>query len=208
MSIHSKRHIHKLLFVLNITILTGCIASPPKQSDDLCAVFLEKDDWYQDSKAAFVKWGTPVHVQMAIMHQESRFVADAKPPRPFIFGVIPWFRSSDAYGYAQAKDSTWDWYQQKTGNHAADRDDFADAADFIGWYCTISYTKLGISKWDARNQYLAYHEGHGGYQRKTYLQKKWLLKVADKVDKRARRYASQLHGCAKELEEKQRGLFW
>lgn len=53
------------------------------------------------------------------------------------------------------------WYKKKTGNWRAHRDNFADVVDFIGWYGSMSHTTLGISKWDARNQYLAYHEGHG-----------------------------------------------
>jgi hypothetical protein len=53
------------------------------------------------------------------MHQESRFVADAKPPRPWLFGIIPWFRNSSAYGYPQAQDSTWDWYLREAGSWSA-----------------------------------------------------------------------------------------
>jgi len=87
----------------------------------------------------------PISVQMAVMHQESHYVADA--------------------------------------------------ADFIGWYGSTSNAKLGISKGDAKNLYLAYHEGQGGYQRKSYLQKPWLKQVADKVTYRARLFESQLGAC-------------
>jgi len=77
-------------------------------------------------------------------------VADAQPPRPWLLGFIPLPRASSAYGYAQAKDETWDNYQDKAGCWGADRDEFSDATDFIGWYCSISYTRLGISKLDAK----------------------------------------------------------
>jgi hypothetical protein len=125
----------------------------------------------------------------------------AKPPRQKLLWFIPWFRPSSAYGYAQALDETWEWYIKKTGNWGADRYDFGDVSDFIGWYGDISYQKLGISKWDAYNQYLAYHEGHGGFKRKTYLKKPWLIKVARKVEANADRYSKQLSGCRSELDK-------
>ena len=192
----------KLLPLLLLTSLSSCTALPPKNSDNICSTFREKEDWYNDAKNAFEKWGVPIHVQMAIMHQESHFVADAEPPRPWLLGFIPLPRPSSAYGYAQAKDETWDDYLGKAGSWGADRDEFSDAADFIGWYCNISYTKLGISKLDAKNLYLAYHEGHGGYQRKSFLKKAGLVQIANKVAKRAKLFQSQLGECKNDLESK------
>jgi len=119
-------------------VLASCASLPPNNRDNLCAIFAEQEDWYPNVQKAAQKWGIPVTVIMAIMHQESRFVADARPPRTWLLGIIPWFRSSSAYGYAQAIDETWDAYLQKAGSGRSDRDDFADAADFIGWYCHIS----------------------------------------------------------------------
>jgi hypothetical protein len=187
--------------------LAACTAVPPKNSDNLCATFREKEEWYADAKQSFEKWGVPIPVQMAIMHQESHFVADAEPPRTWLLGIIPWFRPSSAYGYAQVLDETWDDYLDKAGSFGADRDEFADAADFIGWYCNLSNARLGISKGDAKNLYLAYHEGHGGYQRKSYLNKAWLKQVADKVAYRARLFQSQLDKCQSDLENKG-WFFW
>lgn len=195
-----KQTISHFLLVLFALSLTACTASQPKNTNNICAIFKEKDDWYDYSKDSYLKWGVPISIQMAIMHQESRFVADAKPPRPWLFGIIPWFRNSSAYGYPQAQDGTWDWYLKEAGSWSADRDDFEDASDFIGWYCTVSYKKLGISKWDTANQYLAYHEGHGGFKRKTYLKKPWLLKTAKKVSRQAQTFKQQLNRCKTELE--------
>lgn len=195
-----KQTISHFLLVLFALSLTACTASQPKNTNNICAIFKEKDDWYDYSKDSYLKWGVPISIQMAIMHQESRFVADAKPPRPWLFGIIPWFRNSSAYGYPQAQDGTWDWYLKEAGSWSADRDDFEDASDFIGWYCTVSYKKLGISKWDTANQYLAYHEGHGGFKRKTYLKKPWLLKTAKKVSRQAQTFKQQLNRCKAELE--------
>ncbi|MGZ8173896.1 MULTISPECIES: transglycosylase SLT domain-containing protein [Methylobacter] len=192
----------KLFIPLLLLSLTACTALTPKNGDNICSTFREKDGWYDDAKSSFEKWGVPIPVQMAIMHQESHFVADAQPPRPWLLGFIPLPRASSAYGYAQAKDETWDSYQDKAGSWGADREDFADAADFIGWYCSISHARLGISKLDAKNLYLAYHEGHGGYQRKSYLQKAGLVQIANKVAKRAKLFQSQLGECQNDLGNK------
>jgi len=183
-----------------ILLLASCTATTPRNTHNICQIFKEKDDWYADAKASYKKWGLPVHINMAIMHQESRFVADAQPPRPKLLGFIPWFRSSSAYGYPQAQDGTWSDYLKSDGNWGADRDDFSDSCDFIGWYCAISHRRLGISKWNAEKLYLAYHEGHGGYRRKTYLKKPWLMNTAKKVAKRAKQFNTQLSGCKDELK--------
>lgn len=179
----------------------SCSNNPPKNIGNSCEIFYEKDGWYSDALDSYKKWGVPIHVQLAIIYQESRFVHDAKPPRKKLLWVIPWTRMSSAYGYGQIKDSTWDWYRKSTGNRWADRDDFEDVVDFIGWYGSVSHRKLGISKWDAFHQYLAYHEGHGGFKRKTYRKKAWLMKVARKVDNRAKRYHAQLSQCEDSLDK-------
>jgi len=179
--------------------LTSCATSPPSSSENACQIFAEKEDWYSASKDAREKYGLPVHVQLAIMRQESSFQHDAAPPRETFLGIPMWWRKSSAYGYAQVKDSTWDWYIDKTGNWGADRDDYADAVDFMSWYASISQKTLGISKWDAYNQYLAYHEGHTGWKKKTYLKKAWLMKVARKVERYAKKYGAQLKGCEANL---------
>lgn len=196
----------RLIIISSLILLTGCTASQPRNTENICEIFREKDDWYDNTKDTQEKWGVPIQIQMAIMHQESRFVADAKPPRPYLLGFIPWFRRSSAYGYPQAQDGTWDWYIKDTGIWGADRDDFEDASDFIGWYCTVSSKKLGISKWDTASQYLAYHEGHGGFKKKSYLKKPWLIKISQKVNRRARTFGKQLASCKEELEDD--GWFW
>lgn len=190
----------RIFFIAVFVLLVGCSNNPPKNLDNICEIFEEKDDWYDDSKASFERWGVPIQVQMAIIHQESRFKHDAKTEMEYFLWIIPVGRKSSAYGYAQVKDATWEWYIDSTRNSGADRDDFDDAVDFIGWYGKKTYDTLKVSKWDAKNQYLAYHEGHGGYKRKTYDAKPWLKEVALKVDKRASRYGAQLKTCEAELE--------
>jgi hypothetical protein len=44
--------------------------------------------------------------------------------------------------------------------------------------------------------YLAYHEGNGGFAKKSYLAKPWLLNVAQNVADQAKRYRSQLNFCS------------
>ena len=192
--------ISAVVFSASLLMLTACSTTPPKNLDNSCAIFFEKDGWYDDANDSFKKWGVPIHVQLAIIHQESRFKYDAQTDMEYFLWIIPIGRKSNAYGYAQVKDETWDWYIDQTGNSGADRDDFDDAVDFIGWYGNYTYKKLGVSKWDAYSQYLAYHEGHGGYKRKTYLKKPWLVKVARKVKARASRYHTQLAKCKTKLE--------
>ena len=58
-----------------------------------------------------------------------------------------------------------------------------------------------ISKWDPYNQYLAYHEGQGGWKRKTYRNKRWLKDVARSVDYRAREWGAQLSRCEDDLDD-------
>jgi len=195
-----------IIRLLNIAIclfvLSGCAITPPKNTDNLCRIFAEKDDWYQATLDSARRWGTPIAVQMAIINQESGFVADAEPPRPLILGFIPWFRASSAYGYPQAKDETWADYRNSTGKDWADREDFADSCDFVAWYCAISHKKLGISLADANSLYLAYHEGHSGFQHNSHLQKQWLQNTARKVNQRTLLYDAQLSDCRQELNSK------
>lgn len=175
--------------------LTGCATPPPSNISNACAIFDENRHWYRQMKRAEKRWGMPVHIQLAIMRQESAFVHDAKPARKKILWVIPGRRKSSSYGYSQAQDATWDWYKKESGRGGADRNDFDDAADFIAWYGRQSRKLSGISLWDPYNQYLAYHEGHGGFNRKTYNKKKWLLSVARKVQTNAENYGAQLNKC-------------
>jgi hypothetical protein len=190
----------KALVFLCAAWLAGCASSPPDHPGDVCSIFEEKDDWYAAVRESQRRWGVPVPVQMAIINRESSFVDDARPPRVRFLGFIPLWRPTSAYGYCQATDATWERYQGATDNGGADRDDFADAADFVGWYVHRSQVELGISPGDAYRQYLAYHEGQGGYRRGSYRSKPALLKAARQVADQARRYRGQLAGCRAALD--------
>ena len=190
----------KITILILAILLTACSASAPRSPGDICLIFKEKRSWYKAAYRMEKQWGVPLQIPMAIMHQESKFVADARPPRRYLLGIIPWGRTSSAYGYAQAKTGTWSDYRRATGNGGADRDDFSDAIDFIGWYVSESHRRNGVSKWDANAQYLNYHEGWGGYKRGSYRKKQWLLGVAGKVQRRAERYGAQYRQCKETLK--------
>lgn len=181
--------------------LAGCTTSPPTDVENLCSIFEEKKGWYDAAAESRDYWGSPIPVMMAMMHQESRFRAKAKPPRKKILGFIPGPRPSNAYGYSQALTSTWEGYMRNAGRYGADRDDFADAIDFVGWYNQQSKARSGIALSDSYRLYLAYHEGHGGYNRGTYRNKKWLTDVAAKVNRKAERYTAQLTRCEESLKD-------
>jgi hypothetical protein len=169
----------------------------PRNLDDACALVRERPQYYRAMQATERKWGVPVHVQMATIHQESRFVRDARTPHQYALGVIPLGRQSSAYGYSQALDGTWEEYQRDQGRRGARRDRIGDATDFMGWYMDGSQERLGIPKSDARNQYLAYHEGRSGFARGSYNEKPWLVDVAARVDRRSDLYRAQLEACGR-----------
>ncbi|MCR9627798.1 hypothetical protein NB520_16950 [Vibrio antiquarius] len=187
-------------------LLAGCATAPPKQQSNLCEIFREKSGWYDDAKDMEEKWGTPIHVAMAIIKQESSFRHDAKPPKDYLLGFIPWGRVSSAYGYAQAQDPAWEDFQDATGQGGS-RTNFDDSMMFVGWYTHETRRQLGISLWDPYSQYLAYHEGRGGYKRGTYKRKPSLIKVARRVEQTAKTYGWQLKQCRQELEDNSSWFF-
>lgn len=196
--------INRLIIFTLLLISVGCSNYKPTQVADVCKIFWGETDWYEDARRSSKRWGTPIGVMMAIIKQESTFQAKVRPDRPkFLFIPLP--RKSSAYGYAQAQDPAWNDYRKDTGNWGHDRDDFGDAINFVGWYTNMSNKRLGISKWDPYKQYLAYHEGWGGYSRASYNKKPQLLTVAKKVQGQAERYGAQLSKCSGKLDKSVRG---
>lgn len=188
-------------FLLLILALVSCASRPPSDVNNICTIFKQYPKWYADASDVEKRWKVPVPIQMAIIHQESKFDATARPPRTKLLWIIPWTRPSSAYGYTQALRSTWQHYKKTSGWVFSSRDDFGDGVDFIGWYANQANIKAGISRTDAYSLYLAYHEGVGGYQKKTYLKKPWLIAVARKVKAKSQSYAMQLHSCQNSLKK-------
>ena len=187
----------QMALVALIVASCGIGGGPPPNLDNACAIARDRPQYLRAMQRAERDWGVPVSVQMSIIYHESRFVRNARTQRRYVLGLIPAGRQSSAYGYAQAIDGTWEEYQRETRNRSARRDRIDDATDFIGWYMNKSSRILGISKSDARNQYLAYHEGRGGYARGTHRSKSWLMRKSDAVEARARTYESQLASCSR-----------
>ena len=191
----------KPFFLLTLLLLTACSSTTtnrPDNPENICDIFRQNSDWYEAALDMQTRWRVPLTVSMAMMYQESSFRHDAKPPMDY-FLFIPLGRRSSAYGYAQVKDETWNDYKDQTGNGWADRDDFADAIDFMGWYSYKTSRVNKVAPSDAYNQYLNYHEGWGGFRRGTHYQKRWLLKTSRVVDARAKRYAVQFQQCRSSL---------
>lgn len=184
-----------MMLALILASCGGGYSAPPRNLDDACSIARQRPKYMKAFKSTQRKWGVPVSVQMATVYQESKYRSDARTPFRYVLGVIPMGRQSSAYGFSQALDATWDQYRKETRRRGAKRDRMSDASDFIGWYMNQSRTRNGIALTDARNQYLAYHEGHNGYARGSYKNKSWLLRVAANVDARARMYDGQLRTC-------------
>ncbi|PKP99227.1 MAG: lytic transglycosylase, partial [Alphaproteobacteria bacterium HGW-Alphaproteobacteria-15] len=76
--------------------------SAPRDLDNACSIVRERPQYFSAMRATERKWGVPVHVQMAMIHQESKFIGNARTPHNYLLGIIPLGRQSSAYGYAQA----------------------------------------------------------------------------------------------------------
>jgi hypothetical protein len=189
----------RIAAVVVTAALAACATAPPRHSDDLCAVFRQYPDWYDYAKQSEKRWGTPSYVLMAFVRHESGYHADIRPERRWLLGFIPLPRDSSAYGYAQAQDPAWDQYLKDTGGWFKGRADMEDALDFVGWYNHKTHEALGIPYRDAKQLYIAYHEGIGGYQSGAWRRNRRLLRVAASVDYRARAYHAQLRRCEKEF---------
>jgi hypothetical protein len=192
-----SRLLRASILLLLLASCGGGRFSAPRELDNACAIVRERPQYYRAMKTAERKWGIPINVQMATIHQESKFIGNARTPHRFALGIIPMGRQSSAYGYSQALDGTWEEYEDAQRRGGARRDRITDATDFMGWYMDESSEKLGISKWDAQSQYLAYHEGRTGFANQSFLGKPWLMDVAAKVSARSEMYRAQLASCGK-----------
>jgi len=135
--------------------------------EDACKMMQTRSSWHSSATAASQKWQIPIPSMLAIIRQESRFKATAAA------------RRSSAYGFAQALDGTWNAYRRATKSPAADRSSFADSVDFIAWYMTETRKRIGLPPEDVASHYIAYHEGHGGYQSTRWQEKQQIITQPD-----------------------------
>lgn len=185
------------LALMLLLVSCGGNYSAPRNLDDACSIVAQRPSYLRAMEKSERRWGVPVHVQMATIYQESKFIGNARTPHRFALGIIPMGRQSSAYGYSQAIDGTWDDYRDSAGRFGARRDRIEDATDFMGWYMNETTVKLGIPKTDATSQYLAYHEGRNGYAAGSHNAKSWLLRVAAEVGQRSEVYRQQLAACGR-----------
>ncbi|MCZ0952692.1 MAG: hypothetical protein OXJ56_08905, partial [Rhodospirillaceae bacterium] len=94
--------VRRMFVVFAGIAIAGCASTPPNNPSDVCEIFVEKRSWYRDARRASNRWQVPIGVLMAFTYQESSFRARARPPRRRLLGFIPWTRTADAYGFAQA----------------------------------------------------------------------------------------------------------
>ena len=181
--------------LLVVALLGACSTPVPNRQKDLCAVFDQFPEWYDHALASRKRWGTPIPIQMSIIHHESGYRSHVRPPMQWFLGIIPLGRPSTAKGYAQAISPAWKDYTSERGGTFRSRSDMEDALDFVGWYNYKSWKGLGIPRTDARRLYLAYHEGRGGYARGSWKKKPAVRATADRVAATADRYAAQLKRC-------------
>lgn len=191
-----SRPFRALILLLLVSACGSGSYEAPRNLDNACSIVKQRPHYLDAMQSTERRWGVPVAVQMATIYQESKFIGNARTPRKKSFGVLPGERISTAYGYGQALDGTWEEYQAEEGGRRARRDNIHDATDFMGWYFKKSEAGLGIALNDARNQYLAYHEGRTGYARGSYRKKAWLMRVSNEVASRAVMYDLQLKSCS------------
>ena len=179
-----------------VGLVSSCMSlRQPSNTANLCTIFTEKSYWYRHAVNAEKQWDIDKTILMAVIKQESSFVRSARPPRTKILGIIPWKRPTTAYGYAQAIDETWRDYKDRNELPRANRTNFRDAIDFVGWYLDMAATSTNVPRDDAKNLYLTYHEGVTGYLEGNWRNKKLLLVAATKVSETSSVYKTQLENC-------------
>ena len=195
---------NKTFLIIFLFLISAC-SSVPQNTSNSCKIFDERYLWYKHSKKVEQKWGTPIHIQLAIIKMESDFDWLAKPPRQKLFKVIPFKRPSSSFGYSQAVKGTWEQYKNETGNKLATRARFKDSVDFIGWDTNKTNSILKISLQDAFKQYIAYHEGWGNY--KHYKKNKKVISLAKKVEKQSKIYKKQFSKCSNSFNKNRYIIF-
>lgn len=183
-----------LVFCCLTVSFSGCSSSPPSNPDDLCAIFQEKDSWYVAAHRVHERHKVPINVAMAILSVTLAGNDDEdRPMRWFLF--IPYGRGDLSFGHVQAPDEIWNEYVDSYGSMFTERENFADALDFVGWYMTRTKAVNGIALTDAYNQFLNYIEGWDGFAKGSYEDKEWLKNMAQDVAETADNYRDQLLKC-------------
>ena len=107
------------IFFLNIT---GILAEAGYSANtNICQTLKHHPNWQNSLKKADKKYDISPAFTLAVIHQESKFHANAKN------------RHSSAFGYAQVLNGTWKVFQKDVEPNAK-RNNFNDSVEFVDWY--------------------------------------------------------------------------
>jgi hypothetical protein len=171
--------------ILALLALTACrpreVAAPPAPPPNAtCALIASHPGWARALADAQRRWETPPYLLLAFIRQESNFRRDARNPK-----------TRGPYGYPQAVARTWDNYRQAVRRPKADRNSFADAVDFVGWYAHETRDRAGVEYLNVTAHYLAYSRGPAAKGSPSAPARRNAAKVAAF----ARAYAIDLEAC-------------
>jgi hypothetical protein len=181
------RQISLLLFAA----LAACSAPKPAETplqpaNATCALIASHKGWAEALANAQARWETPPAPLLAVVRQESNFEVPKRATQP----LAP-------YGYAQADARTWSAYRTAVKRPHADRADFADAVDFIGWYFAATRARTGANyAKQLATHYLAYSRG----QNRPGKASPAARKNAAQVVAYAKAYQKDLAACPPKLK--------
>ncbi|WP_150467353.1 transglycosylase SLT domain-containing protein [Francisella sp. SYW-9] len=177
-----------VVFSILFINITGILAKEGSLlSRNICQVLKHHPSWRNSLIKADKRYNISPAFTLAVIHQESKFHANAKN------------RHSSAFGYAQAVDGTWRIFQKDVEPYAK-RNDFNDSVEFIDWYMAQLAHKLHIKTSNSFDLYLAYMLGEGGYRDymdNSYKSSSMLHReaIAAKVRLKSQVYSLELKDC-------------
>ncbi len=98
--------------VLPVMWLSGCATAPPRNPEDLCAIFRERTSFFFFLPGTKLRWTSrkngacPFRCRSPSCSRSRAFATTPSRRAIICWGSAPG-RVSSAYGYAQAKDETW-----------------------------------------------------------------------------------------------------
>ena len=183
-------------------VLGACVSTdPPDSPGDACAIFRQHESWWGAVKRGERRWGAPPALVLAIIRQESGFDHNARPARGRGFLFFPGRRRVLRMGLCASRQRDVGAIRARASRRRRRSTATSSATPLIScaWYCGVSNRELGIAFTDARAQYYAYHEGHGGYRRGSHQGNDRLGAIGDRVQSYYDTYRAQLDGCEGEL---------
>jgi len=84
-----SRLLRASILLLLLASCGGGNFSAPRDLDNACSIIRERPRYLSAMESTERKWGIPVYVQMATIHQESKFIGNARTPHQYALGIIP-----------------------------------------------------------------------------------------------------------------------